>query len=169
MSQLLFLVVGGGLAAIGFLAMRNPMLLARLAPGEEGYYQRQVLDRFARNQMRMLGMIGSYFGLVILTAALKGILRFRVLQSISDGFLILLWLSFTTAFGFGVVCLIVQLIRGRAIGFTDWFQMRKRQVELGPIDVYPAVTPRMSKESKVFTMIYCLLIAGNVLVSILAR
>lgn len=169
MFQLLFLVIGGGLAAIGFLPMRNPMLLARLAPGEEGYYQRQVLDRFARNQMRMLGMIGSYFGLVILAVALKGILRFTVLQSISDGFLILLWLSFTAAFTFGVIYLIVQLIRGRAIGFTDWFQMRKRQIELGPIDDYPAVTPRMSKESKVFTMISCLLVAGDVVVSILVR
>ena len=169
MSQLFFLVIGGGLAAIGFLAMRNPMLLARLAPGEEGYYQRQVLDRFARNQMRMLGMIGSYFGLVILTAGLKGILGFQVLQSISDGFLILLWLSFVAAFGFGLIYLVVQLIQGRAIGFTEWFQMRKRQTELGPINVYPAVTPRMTKESKVFTVIYCLLIAANVLVSILVR
>lgn len=169
MSQLIFLVIGGGLAAIGFLAMRNPMLLARLTPGEEGYCQRQVLDRFARVQMRMLGMIGSYFGLVILTAALKGMLRLRVLQSISDGFLILLWLSFTAAFSFGVIYLIVQLIRGRVIGFTDWFQARKRQIELGPMDVHPAVTLPMSEESKVFTMIYCLLTAGNVVVSILVR
>jgi hypothetical protein len=149
--------------------MRNPMLFSRLAPGEDGYYQRQVLDRLARNQMRMLGMIGSYFGLVILTAVLNGILRLRLLQSVSDGFLIILWLTFTAAFGFGVIYLIVQMVRGRAIGFIDWFRMRKQQIELGPINVYPAVTPQMSKESKVFTMIYCLLIVGNIVVSILVR
>lgn len=169
MFQFLSLAIGGGLAVIGFFAMRNPMLLARLAPGEEGYYQRQILDRFARNQMRMLGMIASYFGFVILTAGLKGILRFQVLQSISDGFLILLWLSFIATFGFGVIYFIVQLIRGRAIGFIDWFHTRKRQIELGPINVHPAVTTRISKETKIFTLIYGLLIAATLGVSILVQ
>jgi hypothetical protein len=170
MSQLVFLVIGGSLTAIGFLTMRNLMLVARLAPGEEGYYQRQVLDRFARNQMRMLGMIVSYFGLVLFTAGLKGMMKLEIFQTISDGFLMLLWLSFTVAFSFGVIYLIVQLVRGRAIElFRDWFQIRRQQIELGSTNVFPAVTPRMTKESKVFTVIYCLLIAMNVVVSIFVR
>ena len=84
MFQLLFLVIGGGLADQP-ASSRCETRCFTASPGEDGYYQRQVLDkRLARNQMRMLGMIGSYFGLVILTAVLNGILRFRLLQSVSD-------------------------------------------------------------------------------------
>jgi hypothetical protein len=123
----------GGLAVIGILVMRNPLLLARLAPGEKGYYQRMVLDRFQRIQMRVLGMIVSFFGLVILTAGLNGMLKLEVLQTISSGFLVLLWLSFIAAIGFGLIYFVVRLVGGRASElFTDWFEMRQRQVELGP-------------------------------------
>ena len=51
-----------------------------------------------RNQMRMVGMIGSNFGLVIFTGALKGILEFQGLETISDRFLIFLRLSFVVGF-----------------------------------------------------------------------
>jgi hypothetical protein len=50
-----FLLPGLAVAAGGFLAMRNPMLFAMLAPGEEGHYQRMVLDPFRRFGLRMLG------------------------------------------------------------------------------------------------------------------
>jgi hypothetical protein len=112
----------------------------------------------------------SYFGLVIFTAGLQGMLKFEVFQNISDGFLVLLWLSFIASFGFGLIYFVVQLVRGRAIElFTGWFEMRKRQIELGPIAVYPAITPRMSKESIVFTVVYCVLVVSTVVISLIVR
>jgi hypothetical protein len=83
-------VVGAILATFGFLVMRNPIRLAMLAPGARGYYQRMVLATSSRNQLRILGGLVCTFGLCIGTAASGGLLKSRVLQSVSEGFLVLL-------------------------------------------------------------------------------
>jgi hypothetical protein len=167
---LFFLIIGCGLALAGIFVMRNPILFGYLDPGAQGHYQRMVLDRLQRNQMRVVGLVGSNFGLVIFTAALKGMLKFDVLERISNGFLVLLWLSFVAAFGFGLIYLVVQVVRGRSIAsFTRWFEMRRRQIALGPIAVYPTETPQMIKETEVFTVVYCVLVTSTVVVSLLVR
>jgi hypothetical protein len=170
MHSALPLLVGSGVAALGFLVMRNPMRLAFLAPGQEGYYQRMVLDRFQRHQMRMLGMVSSFFGLVIFTNGLSVLLRFKVLDAVSLGMLALLWISFIATFGFGVIYLIIQVIRGR------WkealiFSVRKwrQEIALGPIAVDPAITPRMHKETVVFTVVYCLLASLPFVIALVGR
>ena len=149
------LTIGG----FGFLVMRNPMRLSLLSPGAEGYYQRVVLDRMQRISMRIFGAVMSSFGLVILTAALGGLLKLHFLEGASNGLLALLWLLFIGGWGFGFVYIIVQLIRGRSTGWLDWFQMWKRGTELGPIAVYPPITPAMQRESRIFTAVFCLLVA----------
>jgi hypothetical protein len=166
----LILLVASGVAAFGFLVMRNPMRLASLAPGQEGYYQRMVLDRAQRNQLRVLGMIMSLFGLVIFTTVLSGLLRFKILDNISKGMLALLWVSFIAAFGSGVIYSIVQVIRGRwKEAFLGSFRMWRQGIELGPIAVDPAITPRMHRESIIFTIIYCLLVALPFVIALVVR
>ncbi len=150
--------------------MRNPMLFVFLAPGTEGYYQRMVLDRRQRNQLRMLGMIFSFFGLAMLTGVLSGRLSSKIFGAISNGMLVLLWISFTSAFMFGIIYSVVQIFRGRGKElFTDWFKMYRQGIELGPIDVSPTITPRMGRESIAFTAIYCSLIALTLVVAFVAR
>ncbi len=170
MVSALGLLVGSGIAAIGFVVMRNPMQLALLAPGAEGYYQRMVLDPFQRLQLRMVGMVASFFGLVVLTAMLSGLLESKVFDAASGGLLVLLWLSFAATFGFGLIYFAVQLIRGRKEQLSfGWFKMWKRGRELGPISVYPPVTHRMHRESTAFTVLYCLLVALALVVAIVVR
>ena len=91
-------VIGLLVATFGFLVMRNPMRLALLAPGQEGYYQRLVLDTSSPNGLRMLGALVCVGGAVIMTAALGGVLQLNFLKSASDRLLILLWLIFAGAF-----------------------------------------------------------------------
>ena len=62
MGAFLGLGVGAAIGLFGFMVMRNPYVLARLAPGSEGYYQRLVLDTLQRNQLRLLGVLVSLFG-----------------------------------------------------------------------------------------------------------
>ncbi len=170
LASAFLLLITSGIAAMGFSVMRNPMLFVFLAPGAEGYYQRMVLDRFQRNQMRMLGMILSFFGLAILTAVLSSRLSATIFRAISDGMLVLLWLSFASAFMFGVFYMVVQVFRGRGKElFTDWFKMYRQGIELGPIDVSLTITPRTRRESIAFTAIYCSLIALTLVVAFVAR
>lgn len=89
------------------------MRLTMLATIAEGYYQRMVLDRFHRNQMRMLGLVLSFVGLMIFTDVLKGPLRSKMFDAASSGMLFLLWFSFISVWVFGLLYAIVQLIRGR--------------------------------------------------------
>jgi hypothetical protein len=160
MFSALILIVSSGITAFGVLVMRNPMRLVLLAPGAEGFYQRMVLDPVQRHQLRILGMIVSFFGLVILTDILGGLLKIKVMRTVSDGMFLLLWVSFIAAFSFGVVYSIVLVVRGRGREvFLGSFRMWKQGMELGPIAVEPAITPRMHKEATVFTVIYCLLVA----------
>jgi hypothetical protein len=160
MFRALIVLVSSGIAAFGVVVMRNPMHLALLAPGAEGFYQRMVLDRVQRHQLRMLGMIASFFGLAVLTSILGGLLRIRVLQNVSSGMLALLWVSFIAAFGFGVIYSIFLLVQGRGKElFLGTFRMWRQGMQLGPIDLDPAITPRMRTETTVFTVVYCLLVA----------
>ncbi len=129
-----------------------------------------VLDRFQRNQMRMLGMFLSFLGLMIFTGALKGFLLSKIFDAVSIGMLVLLWISFISVCLFGFTYAIVQLIRGRGKElFFGWFRMYRQGIELGPIDVYPAITPRMRRESVGFTVVYFLLIGLTVVVVIALR
>jgi hypothetical protein len=170
MASAFILLIASAIAAIGFLVMRNPMRLTMLAPIAEGYYQRMVLDRFHRNQMRMVGMVLSFLGLMIFTGVLKGPLRSKMFDAVSSGMLVLLWLSFISVWVFGLLYAIVQLIRGRSKElFFGWFRMYRRGMELGPIDVYPAITPRMRGESLWFTLVYFFLIGLTLVVAIVLR
>jgi hypothetical protein len=154
----------------GFLGYAESNALRVSCPGAEGYYQRMVLDRLQRNQMRMLGMIFSFFGLAMLTGVLSGRLSSRILDAISDGMLVLLWISFTSAFMFGIIYSAVQIFRGRWKElFSRCFDIYKRGTELGPIDVSPTITPRMRRESIAFTVIYSFLIGVTLVVALVAR
>lgn len=165
MVLLLFLLAGCGLAVFGVAAMRNPMLLA-VSRRFEGYYQRMVLDRWHRTQLRLLGIVMSFFGLVMVTFALHELVPFPVLDTLANGFLLLLGLSFIGAFGFGIVLTIVLLIQGRA---GEWSSMFWRRTDLPLISDFPLMTPRMSRERQAFTIAYCLLVAFAVLTGLLTR
>ena len=149
-------IVGLVLAAFGFVVMRNPMKLCLLAPGQEGYYQRAVLDRWQRVSLRLLGVLVSLFGMVILSAALGGGLRLRALRAVSDGLLLEMGLLFVSAWVLGLFLTVVQAIRGELF---DWFRIWKQGTLLGPINVYPPITPAMEKESRAFTIGFCLLVS----------
>ncbi len=167
---LIAVLFGSGITAMGILVMRNPMHLALLSPGSKGYYQRMILDRSQRLQLRVVGMILSFFGLVVFTGVLSGAFRFKILDALSKDLLVLLSLSFITTFGFGVVYAVVQLVRGQGREvFLGWFTMWRRGAELGPIVVYPDVTPRMRSESRMFTVAYCVLVAITLVVALVLQ
>ncbi len=166
MSSLIGVVLGGVIAVFGFVVMRNPITLARLAPGLRGYYQRLTLDTPSRNSLRVFGLLVCLFGLVIGTAALGGLVKSGALTSISDGFLALLGVLFFAAWGVGIVLSVARLARGRA---ADWWQMWRTGAALGEIDVYPPVTSKMEREANVFTMLFCALVGVTVIAALLSR
>ena len=159
----IFLLVGGGLAAFGFLAMRDPMrfnLFGSQDPVRVGYYQRQVLDRRYRINPRIVGMFVSFFGLVIFLAVLHGLLKFALFEKLSEAFMVLLGLTFISAFCFGLVDLVVQGIRGRGPELIfGWYKMLKQSAELGPVAAFPSFSPRMDNEKK--GVYGCLLYSGR--------
>jgi hypothetical protein len=166
MLSVLALFIGLGVATFGLLVMRNPMRLALLSPRTKDYYQRMLLDRLQRNQLRTVGMTMSFFGWVFFTGALRDLLKSWILDTVSDGMLGLLWMSFVAAFAFGVIHFIVQLVRGRGKKvFLDSFRMWGQGMELEPIAVDPAITPQVARETKTFTLIYCLLLALSLIVA----
>lgn len=170
MATPLISLLGASLGMFGVLIMRNPLRLACLAPGAEGHYQRLVLDRISRLQIRILGMLISFFGLVILSASLNALFKSTVLSQTYNGFLDLLWFSFIAAWGIGLVYLVVQGIRGKmGEHLFSWFKQYKQGIMLGPIILSPPVTPRMRKEALVFTIVYVVLVAMPVLRAILLR
>jgi hypothetical protein len=161
-------ILGLPIAIFGFLAMRDPMRLSIFAPGEEGYYQRMVLDKPSRNSLRALGMLICLFGAGIATAGLGAAFKVRSLEAVSTSLWSLLGLLFLAFWCFGVVLAIWQAFRKKSFGWSDWFQLRGRALELGPIDVFPSVTPQMRKEALVFTIGFLVLVclaAGFALVS----
>jgi hypothetical protein len=169
-GALIAVLAGSGITAMGILVMRNPMHLALLSLGSKGYYQRMVLDRSQRLQLRTVGMLTSFFGLVVLTGALSGALSFKILDTLSYELRVLLSLSFVAAFGFGIIHAVVQLVRGRGKEVVlGWFTLWRRGAELGPIDVYPDITPRMRSESKMFTAAYCVLVAITLVVALVIQ
>jgi hypothetical protein len=167
MGNVLALVVGSGIAAFGFLIMRDPTRLAWLDHGAEAFYQRTIargpVDRF---QYRMLGVFLSFFGLAVLSGVLSGILKIG--DTVSDGFLALLWISFITGFVFGMIHSIYEVTQGRGKDvFFGALKMRRRFITLGPIDFDSATISQMQKEAKIFTVIYLVLIGVTFLVSII--
>jgi hypothetical protein len=158
---------GAILATFGFLVMRDPMRLSKFAPGARGYYQRMVLETSSRNQLRILGVLVCIFGLCIGTAGSGGLLKSRALQSISGGFLVLLWLVFISACVAGLILQVIQLVRGR--GFGDSFQMWRTSAALGEVNVYPPVTPKMRREAILFTIIFGALVCITIIVALVSR
>jgi len=148
MASLIGVLLGLPLATFGFLVMRNPMRLAVLSRGQEGYYQRMVLDSMKRIQLRVVGVLVCLFGAGILTDLLGSGLKVSLLSTVSEGLWVLMGCIFFVAFGFGLILAIRQLIKGEPF---DWWRMWKVSAELGPIDVVPAVTPKMRKEANIFT------------------
>lgn len=167
MGSLIGALIGAIVATLGFLVVRNPMRLGVLAPGARGYYQRMVLDTPSRNSLRLLGALVCTFGLCIGTAALGGLLKSRILQSISDGFLTLLGVLFISGWVAGLVLAVVQLVRGR--GFVDWFQIWRTSAMLGQVNVYPPVTPKMRREAILSTIIFGVLLCITIGAALLSR
>ncbi len=149
MGGVIGVLVGLPIATFGFLVMRNPMRLALLSPWQQGYYQRMVLDTTMRIQLRVLGVLMCLFGASILTSLLGSALKASLLSALSEGLWVLMGLIFFAAWGVGLILAIWQLFRGELF---DWWRMLKVSAELGPIDVFPPVTPRMQKEAKLFTV-----------------
>lgn len=149
MGSLVGMLVGVLVGTFGFLVMRNPMRLSLLSPWHEGYYQRMVLDTTMRIQLRVLGVLVCLFGASIATASLGSALKANSLSTASEGLWVLMGLIFFAAWSVGLVLAIRQLFRGELF---NWWRMYKASNELGPIDVFPANTPRMQKEAKLFTI-----------------
>ena len=134
--------------AFGFFVMRNPMHLALLS-WQKGYYQRMVLDTTMRNQLRVLGVLVCLFGSSIFAASLGSALKLSLLTAVSEGLWVLMGLIFFAAWGVGLILAIRQLIKGELF---DWWRMWKVSAEVGPIDVFPPVTPKMQREARFFTI-----------------
>ena len=150
MGGIIGVLIGLPLAVFGFLVMRNPMRLSLLSPWSEGYYQRMFLDTGMRNQLRVLGVLMCLFGAGIFTDSLGAMVKAKSLNAISEGLWVLMGLIFYAAFGFGLILTIVQLFKGQLF---DWFRVWKVSAQLGPIDVFPPITPKMQREANVFTAI----------------
>ena len=164
MGGLVVVIIGAALGCFGFLVMRNPMRLALLAPGAEGYYQRIVLDRPQRISMRILGALMSLFGLLLSAAVTGASLKLSFLTGASNGLLVLLWVVFVGAWVFGIIATVVRLIQRKSLGWTDWFEMWKRGLQLGPIAVYPAITPAMEQETRIFSIGFIFFVVIAVLI-----
>jgi hypothetical protein len=98
------------------------------------------------------------FGSGIATAGLSATFKAHVLHAMSRNLWALMELLFLVLWCFGVGVAIWQALRGKSLGWSDWFQSRRRAIELGPIDVFPAITPQMRKEARAFTVGFVLLI-----------
>jgi ABC-type uncharacterized transport system permease subunit len=144
--------LGVPIAVFGFLVMRNPMRLSLLAPREKGYYQRAFFDSSSRNSTRGFGALLCLFGVSIATDGAGNAFKSSYLHAAATGIWILMSMTFASLFCFGVGLAIWRVVRGKSLGWSDWFLMRQRGIELGPIDVFPQITPQMQKEARVFTI-----------------
>ena len=165
MGTIIASVLGLALAVFGFAAMRDPMRLNLnpLSPSSQGYYQRMVLDTSARNQLRVLGALICLFGSGIFTAVLASALKSHWLDAVSGGFWVLMGCIFFGAWGLGVILFVWQLFKGQTF---DWFNMWKQAAPLGPIDVFPPMTPRMRREARIFTVAFLTLASVAALASV---
>jgi hypothetical protein len=161
-------LIGMVLAVFGFAAMRNPMRLNLnpFSPSAKGYYQRMVLDTAMRIQLRVLGVLVCLFGSTIFTASMGSALRLSSLKTVSDGLLLLMGLIFFAAWGVGLILAIRQLIKGELF---NWLRMWKVSAELGPIDVFPPVTPKMHSEARFFTVALFLLVLITAIAALLRQ
>jgi hypothetical protein len=143
-------IVGSALAVFGFAAMRNPMRLNLLPfnPGAEGYYQRMVLDTSTRNQLRVLGALVCLFGSSIFTASLGATLKMHSLNAVSEGLWVLMGCIFLGAWGTGLIVFVWQLLKGQTF---NWFHAWKLAEQVGPINVFPPITPKMRREAQIST------------------
>jgi len=148
MGAVVGVLIGVLVGTFGFLVMRNPMRLALLS-WQKGYYQRMVLDTTMRIQLRVLGVLVCLFGTSIFTASLGSALRLNLFSVVSEGLWVLMGLIFFAAWGVGLILAIRQLIRGELF---NWWRMWKVSTELGPIHVFPPVTPKMQREARFFTI-----------------
>lgn len=166
MGAIVGIVVGVTLAAFGFVTMRNPMRLnvLPLNPVAEGHYQRMVLDTPTRNGLRILGALVCLFGSSILTAGFGAALRLQSLTSISEGLWVLMGCLFIGAWVSGAVLSVWQLSKGQAF---NWFEALKLSAQLGPVDVVPSMTPRMQRESRIYTAALLTLAGIAALMSVL--
>lgn len=158
MSGVIAALIGIPVGIFGFLVMRDPMRISVFAPGEKGYYQRALFDSSSRNSTRGFGALLCLFGLSIATNGLASALRMTSLEAISRAIWILMSLVFVALFCSGIAISISRLVRGKSLGWSDWFSMRRKGIELGPIDVFPVVTPQMQKEARFFTIALAILV-----------
>jgi hypothetical protein len=105
-------------------------------------------------------MLICLFGSGIATAGLGSTFKLDALQSVSNALLALMGLLFVAVWCFGVGFAIRQALRKKSLGWSDWFRLRRRGIELGPIDLFPAITPQMRKEALVFTVGFLILVCG---------
>jgi hypothetical protein len=152
MGGIIAVLVGLPIAAFGFRVMRDPMRLSLLAPREEGYYQRLFFDASSRNSARGLGALLCLFGISIVMEGLGHALGVPYLHAAATGIWILMALTFAVFFCLSMGLSVWRLARGKGFGRSDWFLMRQKGIELGPIDVFPQITPRMDKEARLFTV-----------------
>jgi hypothetical protein len=164
MGGIIGVLIGLPLAVFGFCTMRDPMRFTLLSPWSKGYYQRMVLDTTMRNQLRVLAVLMCLFGAGILTASLGAMLKANFLQAISEGLWMLMGLIFFSAWGFGLILAITQLFKGQLF---DWFRTWKVSAQLGPIDVFPPVTPKMEREARLFTAALSALACAAAIASLL--
>lgn len=159
MGGIVGVLVGLPVATFGFLVMRNPMRLALLSPWQEGYYQRMVLDTTTRIQLRVLGALVCLFGAGIAASSLGSALNASSLNAASEGLWVLMGLIFFASWGVGLILAIRGFFRG---DLFNWWRALKVSAELGPIDVFPPVTPKMQNEAKLFTFALISLAAAAV-------
>jgi hypothetical protein len=116
MFKMVVLMLGGAIGAFGFLAMRDPIrftLFHRFSPQfttSYAYYQRLVLDRGQRLQLRVLAAILSLFGFMIATASLGSIVHSKKIDSVSEGLLALMGLLFFGAWCGGLVSVVCPVV-----------------------------------------------------------
>jgi hypothetical protein len=96
-----------------------------------------------------LGGIDLLFGSSILAASVGSALKLRSLNAVSEGLWVLMGLIFFGAWGVGFIVLLWQLFNGQTF---NWFRAWKLGVQVGPIDIFPPVTPKMRRESQIFTV-----------------
>jgi|SRR5580658_2151370 hypothetical protein len=164
MATVLGVIFGLLIGVFGFLGMRNPMTFAYLSfsPGTKGYYQRRVLDPSHRNQLRFVGALVSFFGAEMFTSILGATVKSEFLKVASDGFLVVMGCLFAGGFCVGLILTAKQLIKGELF---DWVRMWRAGHQLGPIDVFPPITPKMQRETTLFTIVFVALLWGVLIVA----
>jgi hypothetical protein len=111
-----------------------------------------VLDASSHNSLRASGRLVCLFGTGIAASALAATFKTRALHDISTGLWALMSFAFLAMWCFGIGFVIWQALRGKSVGWSEWFQTRKKGIVLGPIVVFPSITPQMRKEALMFTV-----------------